>query len=201
MNRKPVTVYCVPIFRTGKWGLSILSLVSLSAATVPECTRLQQHGKLAEAQACYTSLANSRDTYTRAEGFWGLERYQDAADQFEVAAGEQKNNANIRVRWGRLYLERFDKAEAGKHFQEALQIDDKNAAAYLGLALVASDGFSIKAVEYAQKAIGLNPKLVEAQELLAFLALEDNDFEKAAKEADKAIAMSPEALDGMAVRG
>ena len=201
MNMKPVTVYSIPIFRTGKWGLSILSLVSLSAATVPECDKLQQHGKLAEARTCYASLSNSSDAYARAEGFWGVEEFQNAADQFKVAADEQAKNANIRVRWGRLYLERFDKAEAGKHFQEALQIDDKNAAAYLGLALVASDGFSIKAVEYAQKAIELNPKLVEAQELLAFLALEDNDFAKATKEADKAIAMSPEALDGMAVRG
>ena len=37
----------------------------------------------------------------------------------------------------------------------------------------------------------LDPKLLEAQELLAYLALEDNDAEKAKKEADKAIAIRP----------
>ncbi len=172
----------------------------LAGATVSDCTALTHHGKLDQAHACYTSLLNTRDVATRAEALWGVERYDDAKDQFEVALKEQKTNANLRVRDGRLFLERFNKAEAGKLFQEALQIDAKNAGAYLGLALVASDGFGIKAVEYAQKAIEIDPKLVEAQELLAFLALEDNDVEKATKEADKAIAMSPEALDGLAVR-
>ena len=44
------------------------------------------------------------------------------------------------------------------------------------------------------------PKLVEAQELLAKLALEDNNEPKAIEEADKALKISPEALDAMAVR-
>ncbi len=106
----------------------------------------------------------------------------------------------MRVRWGRLFLERFNKADAEKLFNEALEIDPNYAPAYLGLALVYAEGFSIKAVEDAQKALQLDPKLVEAQELLAYLALEDNDIDKAVKEADKAIAISPEALDGMAIR-
>ena len=41
---------------------------------------------------------------------------------------------------------------------------------------------------------------MEAQELLAFLALEDGDRPRAAREADKALAISSEALDAMAVR-
>ncbi len=129
-----------------------------------------------------------------------MERYEDARDQFRVATTEHPKNAEMRVRWGRLFLERFNKADAEKLFNEALEIDKNNAAAYLGLALVYAEGFSIKAVEDAQKALQLDPKLVEAQELLAYLALEDNDVDKAVKEADKAIAMSPEALDGMAIR-
>jgi tetratricopeptide (TPR) repeat protein len=203
---KLVAAYPFPIFpcsRSVNWGKSKLLLIflsTLSAATVPECAALKHHGKLTDAKTCYTSLKDSRDAYTRAEAFWGLEQYKYAKDQFELALKEQPKNANIRVRFGRLFLERFNKAEAGKLFQEALALDEKNAAAYLGLALVAADGYSVKAVEYAQKAIEIDPKLVEAQELLAFVALEDNDVDKATKEADKAIAMSPEALDGLAIR-
>ena len=180
----------------------VCGLISLplSAATVKDCALLRHHGKLVEAQTCYTSLISSHDSYTRAEGLWGLERYEDARDQFKVALAENKNSAEIRVRWGRLFLERFNKADAESLFKEALTIDDKYAPAYLGLALVASDGFGIKALEYARKAVELDPKLIEAQELLAYLALEDNDNEEARKQADKAIAASPEALDAMAIR-
>ncbi len=179
--------------------IGALLCLPLAAATVKDCADLKHHGKLAEARACDISLLDARDAFTRAEGLWALERYTDANDQFKLAVADNPQNAEIRTRWGRLFLERFNKPEAEKLFGEALAIDDKYAPAYLGLALVESDGFSIKAVEDAQKAIKLDPKLVEAQELLAFLALEDNDNDKAAKEADKALAISPEALDAMAV--
>ena len=54
--------------------------------------------------------------------------------------------------------------------------------------------------EFAQRALELDPKLVEAQELLAKLALEDNNEAKAIEEAEKALKISPEALNAMAVR-
>lgn len=182
-----------------KYFIFALVWLPLGAATVKDCVELRHHGKLDDAISCYTSLLGSHETYTRAEALWALERYDDANDQFRQAVAQNPKNAEIRVRWGRLFLERFNKPEADKLFQEAVAIDDKYAPAYLGMALVESDGFSIKAVEDAQKAIKLDPKLLEAQELLSYLALEDNDPDKAVKEADKAIAISGEALDAMAV--
>lgn len=178
---------------------AVCAAAPLNAANVSDCALLRHHGQLDQARACFESLVDSSDAYTRAEGLWGLERYNDANDQFKIAAKEQPKNADVRVRWGRLLLERFNKGDSTQLFEEAITLDPNNAGAHLGLALVASDGFSIKAVKEAQKAIELDPKLVEAQELLAFLALEDNDVDKATKEADKALAISPEALDAMAI--
>ncbi len=184
-------------------GSSLVALACFiplaSAVTVPECQALRHHGKLAEARQCFTYLLQSNDAYPRAEGLWGLERYTDANDQFRVAVKQNPKSPEYRVRWGRMFLERFQPADADKLFKEALALNDKDANANLGLALVAAQGFGPKAVEFAQKAIELDPKLVEAQELLAYLALEDNDTDKARKEADKALAISPEALDAMAV--
>ena len=91
-------------------------------------------------------------------------------------------------------------ADAAKLFEEALEIKKDHAGALLGLALVAAEAFEGKAVELAQKALAADPKLVEAQELLARLALEDNNPKKATEEADKALAISPNALDAMAIR-
>jgi tetratricopeptide (TPR) repeat protein len=67
------------------------------------------------------------------------------------------------------------------------------------MALIAAEGFDKQAIDYAAKALESDPKLLEAQELLAFLALEDNNIARAMEEANKAIKMSPQALDAMAV--
>src|SRR5438876_424166 len=55
------------------------------------------------------------------------------------------------------------------------------------------------ASEYLSKALELNPKLTEAHELRASLALEDSNWAQAAKEADEALNVDAEALDAMAI--
>jgi len=169
------------------------------AATPEECQSLRKHGHNDQANACFESLTQAREPAIRAEGFWGLEMYQDANNEFRTAVAQSAANANYRVRWGRLLHERFNNKDAANLFQEALQRDPKNAQAYLGLALVSADGFDNKAVEEAKKAIELDAKLVEAYELMANLALEDSDTKAAASEADEALKISPEALDAMAI--
>ena len=137
----------------------------------------------------------SADPYLRAEGDWGLELYQDANNEFRTAVARADGNAHDRVRWGRLLHERFNNGDASKLFAEALERDAKNADAYLGLAIVAADGFDRKAREYAEKALELDPKLAEAREVLANLALEDSNAAEAVKQADAAIEMTPDALE------
>jgi tetratricopeptide (TPR) repeat protein len=164
------------------------------------CAELRHRGKAAEARRCYAALAQSGNPYQRAEGLWGLGEFQDANNAFREAVAADPKNAMYKVRWGRMLLERFNKADAAGLFTEALEAQPSNAGALLGLALVAADGFENKAVDMARKALASDPKLVEAQELLARLALEDGGMKRAAGEADKAIAMSGEAFDAMAVR-
>ncbi len=179
--------------------LLAIPLAAETPAALEECITLRHHGKLAEAQTCYAKLSASSNPYLRAEGLWGTERYQEANDQFRDLIKQFPKNADYRVRWGHLFFERFNNEEANSLFQEALKIDDKNAQAYLGIAEVETEGFSQGAVKAAQKAADLDPKLYEAHEQLAFLALEDNDEDTAAKQADLALAISGEALDAMAI--
>ena len=171
----------------------------LIGQSLDQCRTLRHHGQLAEARACFSRLANGSDPYPRAEGLWGAGRYKEANEQFRALIAQFPKNANYRVRWGRLFLERFNKDEASNLFKEALEIDKDNAPAQLGMALVAAEGFGRQAVDLAEQAAKLDPKLLEARELLAYLALEDNDEEKAAKEADHALEISSESLDGMAI--
>ena len=174
--------------------------VAVAAVAPADCAALRRHGHRTEAQACYQSLTLAADPYLRAEGDWGLELYQDANNEFRAAVARADGNAHYRVRWGRLFHERFNNAEAAKLFTEALERDAQNADAYLGLALVAADGFDRKAREYAEKALELDPKLAEAREVLANLALEDSNAAEAVKQADAAIELAPDALDAFAIR-
>jgi tetratricopeptide (TPR) repeat protein len=171
----------------------------LAAQSLDECRKHRHSGRLPEAARCFNELTYSRDPYLRAEGFWGIGQHQSANNEFRSAAAQNPKNADYKVRWGRLFYERWNKAEAGTLFQEALEIQKDYPPALLGLALVASEGFDAKAVELAEQALKGDPKLVEAQELLARLAVEDVNFEKAKTHAEKAIEMAPQALDAMAV--
>ena len=183
----------------GTAALVLLCAAVVSAAAPDDCQGLRKHGRRAEAQSCFQSLTQARDAYDRAEGYWGLHRYDDANTEFRAAVAQSDRNALYRVRWGRLLHERFNNQDAENLFKEALDRDPKNAQAYLGMALVSADGFDEKALAWASKAIELDPKLVEAHELMANLELEDSDTKKATEQADQAIALSSDALDAMAI--
>lgn len=180
-----------------------------AAPPAPEgCRTLRLHGKKGEAITCFEALAGSGDAYSKAEGYWGLEQYDQANQEFRAATSGPAAKPLYKVRYGMLLHERFNNKDAADLFREALKSDPKNALAYVGLAQVSSEGFDEKAGEYIGKALELDPKLVVAHEFAANLALEDAKPDDAVKEADQAIALSPygdaangntDALDALAV--
>ncbi len=179
----------------------LLLVLALPLAAQQDCWQHKRYGRVAPAVGCFTKLLTSSNPTLRAEAFWGLEKYQESVTQFQAAIKAKPKDAALRVRLGELFFERYQPRDASELFSEALEIDEKNARAHLGLARVMGQNWDRRAVEMAQKALEADPKLVEARELLARLAAEDSDFPKAVEQADLALAMSKEALDAMAVRG
>ena len=57
-----------------------------------------------------------------------------------------------------------------------------------------------KANEFATKALETDPKLYQAHELMAKVALEDDNHKKAGEEADAALAIQPDAVDAIAIK-
>ena len=155
--------------------------------------------RVAPAAPAAPQSAPSGITIGIAEGLWINRDFDGANNAFKALVAEHPDNADYRVRWGRLFFERFNPAEAAKLYLEALEIDPKNARANLGLADVLADEFNPKALEAADKALELDPKLYQANEIKARMALEDDDQKKAAIEADKALAIEPTALQAIAV--
>ena len=146
-----------------------------------------------------TPAQTAGPTLAQAESLWKQHRYEEAKNVFEALLAAHPRNAEYRVRFGELFLERFNAPEAAKLFNEALEIQPKRAEALLGLARVAAEGYEAQASHFAQQALEADPHLVAAQELLARLALEDNDPAKAAAEAHKALAMSANAVQAKAI--
>ncbi len=181
-------------------AMLVTCLTSACAVAPADCWTARKHGHDAEARACFEALTRSSDAYFRAEGFWGLEEWDRANEQFRLATQPADSKSLYKVRWGLLLHERFNEKEAADLFNEALQKDPSNAAAYMGLARVSADSFDGKAAALLEKAIALDPKLAEPHELMAELALESGDRDAAAAEADKAIALERDALDAMATR-
>lgn len=178
---------------------TLLALLPVSAQQ--DCWRHKEFGRTPQAVSCFTKLGDSTDPAIRAESAWGLGKYQDAVYQFQAAIKARPKDAKLHVRLGDLFFERYQSREAAEDYQAALEIDEKNADALLGLARVMGENWDKRAIEMAQEALKSNPKLSPAMELLARLAAEDSDFPKAIEWADKAIQMSPESYEALGVRG
>ena len=77
------------------------------AAAPSDCWALRKHGHRAEAQACFDALTRNSGAYERAEGFWGLEQWTQANEQFRLATQSEASKALYKVRWGMLLHERL----------------------------------------------------------------------------------------------
>ena len=183
--------------------LSGLPLWAQAPATPKEalqCEALRHKGDPA-ARDCYQRLTRSSDPAIAAEGFWGMGDYDAANVSFRAAVKLRDTDPAPRVRWGRMYLDHYQASIARDLFGEALKIKEDYAAALLGMALVAGEEFEGAAIKSAEKALAADPKLYEADEVIARVHLEDGDAKKAAEAANDALKIYPEALDAMALLG
>ena len=145
------------------------------------------------------AFSAAAQTLQQAEALQKQRRYEDANEVFKALVAKDPKNSEYRERWGRLYFEVGQDDEAANLYNEALGIDKANARAMVGLALIEAEVYDNRAGELARRALVIDPKLVEAQELLARLALEDNNNPKAIEEAKKALELDPNAEQGKAI--
>jgi tetratricopeptide (TPR) repeat protein len=126
-------------------------------------------------------------------------RYAEANSIYQALEAKEPNNPEVKAAYGQFLYEMGRSGEAGPAFTEALQLKKDHPRALLGMALLAEEHFEARAGDLARKALEADPKLLEAQELLARVGLEDNDNARATEEAKKAIAMDPDSVGGKAV--
>jgi cellulose synthase operon protein C len=149
--------------------------------------------------ALLTALVLPAQTLQDAKALQKERHYVEANEVFKQLVAANPDNPDYRVAWGRLYLEHWQADIAAQLFEEALKIKADDAGAFMGLALIQAEQFGGKARELAHLALKSDPHMVEAQELLARLALEDNNDAEARDEAHKALEMDPNSVQGKAI--
>jgi tetratricopeptide (TPR) repeat protein len=197
-----IAVLTVGFFLARQGGLfrpkSVDAQTPQQKAQVTQCETLRHHGDPGT-KACYQKLSTSTDLVIKAEGQWGLRDYSGANNTFQAAVKARPKDANLKVRWGMMYNEYSQPGDAADLFQEALKIDENNAQALYGMAVVSTEAYEGNASEFAEKAVKADPKLYQARELLARIELEDNHPDKAVEQAKKALDISNEALDALSI--
>ena len=196
MKRSPLSLlFLLSALSAAVWGQA----PATPAEALP-CEALRHKGDPA-AKACYQKLTRALDPAVQAEGFWGLGDFRSANDAFRAATKLRDKDPAPRVRWGRMYLDHWQAPDARDLFNEAAKLKEDYPPALLGMALVAGEQFEGEAIRLAEKALKADPKLYEADELIARVQLEDGSAPKAAEAARKALEIYPEALDAMALLG
>ncbi len=167
---------------------------AVADANIVACDRLHWRGRTEESRDCYAALTHTGVSLpVRAEAAWALGDLKAANTFFRQAIHDDPGDVATRVRWGDLYADTHQNAEAMDIYREALQEDDNNEYARLAAARVlarsfddAANAFLAPLLEDSRTADG--PK-VGALLLSARVALENGRYAEAADALDHAAAV------------
>jgi tetratricopeptide (TPR) repeat protein len=164
---------------------------SRRSAALRRCDEPQHHGRVEEARNCYRPLLQDRNPLVRAEAAFALGDLRSANELFRAAVAADEKAVLPRLRWGKMFLEAGQTADAARLFLEALEIDPKDVAARLAFASIGGSESEDAVVEdETPKLLADNPNLVEAQLLAARIALGSGEIEDAVKAAQRALQLA-----------
>jgi tetratricopeptide (TPR) repeat protein len=150
------------------------------------CDEHRYRGRIDEARQCYGALLSAGNVVTQAEATWALGDLSSANELFRRAVRANERAAQPRVRWGRLYVQTHQYAEAVELFRQALQSFPDDVHAKLGLAQVFADRFEGQAKPLLEEVLAADDDLIEAHLLTARMALEEGQFAAVERSLDRA---------------
>jgi len=129
-----------------------------------------------------------------------LGRFEEANAAYREASGGLPSDPSIQTGWGELFLEKFNKPDALKSFQMAMQADARWTPALIGAARTLEEENPPQAIALARRALEVNPSSVDAQLFLAGEAADAGHNDEARAAIDKALAVNASSLDALALR-
>jgi tetratricopeptide (TPR) repeat protein len=128
-----------------------------------------------------------------------LGRFQEANGAYRDAGSAAPSDPAIQTAWGELFLEKYNKTDALRSFQMALQVDPRYAPALIGSANALADENPPQAIALAKRALEVNPSSVEAEVFLAEQAVDAGRRDEARGWLTKALEVNPSSLEAHAL--
>ncbi len=149
-------------------------------ADIEHCHALDDRGN-PDARNCYLELlSTATDDGIRAEAYWRLNEVNRANAAFRRAVDAEPTDADLRARWGLLFLSAHQAADAEALFEEALSLDPNNLTALAGQAELLLDRFAGAAQSAINRALTIDAMHPRTRVLKARLLLEVGNRDGAA---------------------
>jgi tetratricopeptide (TPR) repeat protein len=129
-----------------------------------------------------------------------LDRFQDANDVYRSAIEADSSYLEAHLGAGELFSEKYQYGDAQQFLDEALQINPNSARANLDVALNKRIDGGEEMIVALDRALAINPNLVEALAQKGSLALEAGAYQEAAANIEKVSRINPRSLDAHALR-
>jgi tetratricopeptide (TPR) repeat protein len=142
---------------------------------------------------------DAREVGRAARALRALGRFQEANAAYREAASEMGGDAGIQTAWGDLFLEKYNKPEAMRSYQMAMQYDSRWLPAMMGSARALADDNPPQAVALAKRVLEVDPSSVDAHLFLAEQAVDASKLDEAKQEIKKALTTNPNSLDAHAL--
>jgi tetratricopeptide (TPR) repeat protein len=164
-------------------------------------TRPGAAATLERVAALADTSSDGREVARAARALRALGRFQEANASYREAAAELPGDPGVQAAWGELFLEKYNKAEAMRSFQMALQVDPRWTPALVGSARTLADDNPPQAISFAKRALEINPSAVDAHLFLAEQAADAGKFDEARQSIQRALAVNPNSLEARALLG
>ena len=124
-----------------------------------------------------------------------LGAFQDANGFFRQANRLASTDVAVNTAWGELFLEKYDRKEAMRSFQDALKADETHVPAILGVARIATEENPPAAKSAIERALKVNPSSVPAHLLAAEMSLDERKRDEAREGVQRALKVNPNSLE------
>ncbi len=207
------------LVKTGRYTEAISEFERAGADTKSPAEKLQSDLRRAEtlartgqenrAREIFESLVayykdkqpeSAAELTTIARALVHLERFQDANDIYRAAIEADSTYLEAQLEAAELFTEKYNYGDAAQFLDDALQLNPNSARAHLDVALNKRIDGGDEMSAALNRALEINPNLIEALTFRAGLALESGEFGEATPNIDKAFKVNPRSLDAHALR-
>jgi tetratricopeptide (TPR) repeat protein len=148
-------------------------------------------------------IRGSEELGCAAVAAWHRGYASDAKDLFIDATGGKAGgdvSPEVLSEFGYLFLEKYDATNAMGVFRDCLKVNKAFPPALVGMALAKQYENTSEVEPFARLALAVNPNFVPAITLLAELRIDEENYDAAVKEVERALAINPGSLEALSLQ-